>query len=74
MKRPVNGGIPIGVEEVSLFDLLKKQFSSDMDAREAELELECFKWKPFEHNGMNVMVVCGHIKRLMKRAGLVGSF
>jgi len=74
MKRPVRGGVPVRVEEVSFFELLKKQFRSDMNAREAELELERFKWKLFEHNSMNVTVVHGHIERLMKRAGIMGPF
>ncbi|KAF8422216.1 hypothetical protein EV426DRAFT_670900 [Tirmania nivea] len=74
MQRPPRNGVPDGLEEVSLRDLLKKQFSADVDAREAELELERFMWKPFGAKGMNVTVVRGHIERLMKRAGKVGSF
>ncbi|KAF8454011.1 hypothetical protein BGX38DRAFT_1268249 [Terfezia claveryi] len=74
MESPPKDGVPVGVVEVSLRDLLKKKFSADVDARAAELELERFLWKPFEHNGMNVTVVRGHIERLMKRAGKIGSF
>lgn len=59
-----------------LRDPLKKVFSADVDASEAELELELerFTWKPLEPKGMNVTVFRGHIERLMKRAGKVGSF
>ncbi|KAF8432397.1 hypothetical protein BGX38DRAFT_1276732 [Terfezia claveryi] len=48
MESPPRDGVPTGVVEVWLRDLLKKQFSADVDAREAELELERFMWKPFE--------------------------
>ena len=62
--------------EVSLYDLLREHFSGDMDAREAELELGRFRWKPFDRDdkGMNVIVFWGHVERLMKRAGLTLSF
>ncbi|KAF8428528.1 hypothetical protein EV426DRAFT_639839 [Tirmania nivea] len=46
MSRAPKDGVPAGVVEVPLRDLLKKQFSADVDAREAELELERFIWKP----------------------------
>ncbi|KAF8418681.1 hypothetical protein EV426DRAFT_704473 [Tirmania nivea] len=69
-----NYGVPEGMEEVLLRDPLKKVFNADVDASEAELELERFTWKPLEPKGMNVTVVQGHIERLMKRAGKVGSF
>lgn len=72
--RPVANSIPEGIVEVSLFDLLKEHFNSDMDSREAELELERFRWKPFEKNGMNVTVFRGHVERLMKRANTTGAF
>ena len=74
--RPVAGSVPEGVEEVALFDLLRSQFSPDTDAREAELELERFRWKPFEKDGkgMSVTVFKGHMDRLMKRAQLTGVF
>ncbi|KAI5809502.1 hypothetical protein DFH27DRAFT_605918 [Peziza echinospora] len=74
MKNPPRHGVPENVEEVSLYDFLKKHFNSDMDAREAELELNKFRWKPFEKDGMNVTVARGHIERLMKRAQKVGTF
>lgn len=75
MQRPPSDGVPAGLVEVSLRDLLKKQFSADVDAREAELELERFMWKPFDpKESMNVTVARGHIERLMKRAGKTGSF
>ena len=47
-----------------------------MDAREAELELERFRWKPFGDgkDGMNVTVFRGYVERLMKRAGLTMAF
>ncbi|KAF8417601.1 hypothetical protein EV426DRAFT_359937 [Tirmania nivea] len=75
LQRPPSDVVPAGLVEVSSRDLLKKQFSADINAREAELELECFMWKPFDHKeSMNVMVVREHIERLMKTAGKTGSF
>lgn len=61
---------------MSLYDLFQEHFSGDMDAREAELELGRFRWKPFDRDdkGMNVIVFRGHVERLMKRAGLTLSF
>ena len=72
--RPVPDSVPATVTEVSLYDLLRAHFNTDMDAREAELELERFRWKPFEKDGMNVTVLRGHVERLMKRAGISGTF
>lgn len=58
--RRIPGSVPAGLVEVSLFDLLNAHFSSDMDAREAELELERFRWKPFDKDTpMNVTVFRG---------------
>ena len=59
------GSTPANIVEVSLYDLLKEHFNSDLYAREAELELERFCWEPFKKDGMNVTVFRGHVDCLM---------
>ena len=39
----------IDVMEISLYDLLKEQFSGEVDARTAEVELKKYKWEPFKN-------------------------
>ncbi|KAF8440592.1 hypothetical protein BGX38DRAFT_1332112 [Terfezia claveryi] len=46
MKRPIPDGSR-NIEEVSLYELLKKQFSGEVDARAAEIELGKYHWDPF---------------------------
>ena len=73
--RWIPGSVPAGLVEVSLFDLLNAHFSSDMDAREAEVELERSRWKPFDKDTpMNVTVFRSHVERLLKRAGITAAF
>ena len=73
--RRIPGSVPAGLVEVSLFDLLNAHFSSDMDAREAEVELERSRWKPFDKDTpMNVTVFRSHVERLLKRAGITAAF
>ena len=43
------------MNEVSLYLLLKEQFSGEVDARTAEIELGKFQWEPFKQDGLSVM-------------------
>lgn len=75
--RRVLNSVPVGITEVSLYDLLKNHINSDMDTREAQLELECFRWKPFDKDkddAMNVTEFRGHVERMLKRAGITLAF
>ena len=74
MKRPIvhgNGGI----EEISQYELLKKQFSREVDARAAEIELGKYKWELFKkNNSQSVTAFRTHTEGLMKRAQKTDSF
>ncbi|KAF8420017.1 hypothetical protein BGX38DRAFT_1272351 [Terfezia claveryi] len=61
--------IPDGVVEVSLYDLLVQQFDSTIDAQQAELELEAYRWNPFDKKALGVVPFRGHVTRLCTRAG-----
>ena len=70
----VRDSVPRDIVEVSLYDLLRDHFSTDMDAQKAELELERFVWKPFDkEKGMDMVVFRDHVERLLWRAGIMGD-
>jgi len=53
MRRPAGNG---GMEEISLFELLTKKFSGEVDARTAETELSKCNWEPFEEGSQTQSV------------------
>ena len=72
----VRGSVPRDIVEVSLYDLLRDHFNTDMDAQKAELELERFVWQPFDKDkdkGMDVVVFKDHVEHLLRRAGIIGN-
>ncbi|KAF8456997.1 hypothetical protein BGX38DRAFT_893005 [Terfezia claveryi] len=75
MKKPILDGRG-NIEEVSLYELLKKQFSREVDARAAEIELGRYHWDPFKRGGSTESVTAfrTHIERLMKRAKKTDEF
>ena len=74
MRRPLANGHG-AIEEISLYDLLKNQFSSEVDARAAEIELGRYKWEPFKKNNPQLVTTFrSNIERLMKRAQKIDSF
>jgi len=75
MKTPLPNGHGNTVE-VSLYDLIRKQFSGEIDARTAEIELGKFHWEPFRKDGLGLSVVAFRtaIDRLLKRAGKTSQF
>ncbi|RPB21348.1 hypothetical protein L211DRAFT_870048 [Terfezia boudieri ATCC MYA-4762] len=46
---------PNGIVEVSLYELLVQQFDPYIDAQQAELELESYKWNPMDKKGLGVV-------------------
>ena len=61
--------IPEGVVEVSLYDLLVMQFDSAVDVRQAELELEGYRWDPLDEKALEFVPFHGHVDHLCARAG-----
>ena len=64
--------IPDGVVEVSLYDLLMLQFDPTIDAQQAELELDRYRWNPLDKKALGVVPFRGHVSRLCTRAGKTG--
>ncbi|RPB19641.1 hypothetical protein L211DRAFT_897370 [Terfezia boudieri ATCC MYA-4762] len=52
--------VPDGLVEVSLFDLLVQQFDPTVDAQQAELELDSYRWNPLDKKGLGVVPFRGH--------------
>jgi len=75
MKTPLPNGYGNTVE-VSLYDLIRKQFSGEINARTAEIELRKFHWEPFRKDGLGLSVVAFRtaIDHLLKRAGKTSQF
>jgi len=73
MKTPLPNGHGNTVE-VSLYDLIRKQFSGEIDARTAEIELGKFHWEPFKKDGLSVVAFRTAIDRLLKRARKTSQF
>lgn len=75
MKRPLDNGNGT-IAEVSLYDLLKKQFSGEIDARQAEIELGKFKWDPFKKDKdvLSVVAYRTTVERLLKRTQKTSTF
>ena len=58
--------------EVSLYDLLQLQFDPTIDAQQAELELDRYRWNPLDTKALGVVPFRGHVSRLCTRAGKTG--
>ena len=54
---------------VSLHELLVQQFDPSIDAQQAELELESYKWNPMDKKGLGIVPFRGHMNRRCARAG-----
>jgi len=44
------------IEEISFLELLRKQFSGEVDAGTAEIELCKYKWEPFKKSNQTQSV------------------
>ena len=64
--------VPVGLVEVSLYDLLAAQFDPTVDAQQAELELESYRWDPLDKKALGLVPFRGHMSRLCTRAGKTG--
>ena len=64
--------VPAGLVEVSLYDLLAAQFDPTVDAQQAELELDSFRWNPLDKKALGIVPFRGHVSRLCTRAGKTG--
>ena len=62
------------VNEVTLYLLLKEQFSGEVDARTAEIELGKFRWEPFKKDGLSVMAFQTTIDQLLRSAQKTSQF
>ena len=58
--------------EISLYDLLVEQFDPTVDAQQAELELDAYRWNPLVKKALGIIPFRGHITRLCIRAGKTG--
>ena len=61
-----------GLVEVSLYDLLASQFDPTVDAQQAELELDSYRWDPLDKKALGLGPFRGHVSRLCTRAGKTG--
>ena len=61
--------VPAGLVEVSLYDLLASQFDPTVDAQQAELELDSYRWDPLDKKALGLVPFRGHVSRLCTRAG-----
>ena len=64
--------VPPTVVEVSLYALLAEQFDPTIDAQQAELELDGYRWHPLDKKALGVVPFRGHVSRLCTRAGKTG--
>lgn len=61
--------VPPTVVEVSLYALLAEQFDPTIDAQQAELELDAYRWHPLDKKALGVVPFRVHVSRLCTRAG-----
>lgn len=64
--------VPDTVAKVSLYNLLLLQFDPTIDAQQAELELDRYRWNPLDPKALTVVPFRGHVSRLCTRAGKTG--
>ncbi|KAI5785811.1 hypothetical protein EDC01DRAFT_631726 [Geopyxis carbonaria] len=60
---------PPSIEEISLFDILKKYFPEENDEVEAALELKRYKWNPTAKDAVPFSTFTTYLRSLALRAG-----